>query len=74
MVESGPSGTNMLLVLMCVMMKILEYSSGTLVDVQTTPQDVMSRRNKTRKRKKRPRKRGRMLELIQIYCHCRICW
>lgn len=65
MVESGTPGTNMLLVLMCVMMKILEYSSGTLVDIQAPPQEIMSRR-KTRKRRKRPRKRGRSPESVSV--------
>ncbi|XP_054280319.1 uncharacterized protein LOC128998281 isoform X2 [Macrosteles quadrilineatus] len=57
MVESPTTGPNMLLVLMCVMMKILEYSSGTLVDVQPPPQQIMGAK-KTRKRRKRTRKRG----------------
>ncbi|XP_046684117.1 uncharacterized protein LOC124369951 isoform X3 [Homalodisca vitripennis] len=54
MFDNTPTRTNMLLVLMCVMMKILEYSSGTLVDVQVPRQEV----GKPRKRRKRRQKKG----------------
>lgn len=52
------SRTNMLLVAMCVMMKILEYSSGTVLDVHAPTQEEIRPRRQRKKRKRRP-KRGK---------------
>lgn len=80
MVENNiaASRTNMLLVAMCVMMKILEYSSGTLVDVRTPTEEEIRPKRQRKKRKRRP-KRGNFKVLwgfrmgsnmFVVFCQC----
>lgn len=57
----------MLLVLMCVMMKILEYSSGTVVDVPAPGLQEVMRPRKAKRRRKRRLKRGRSTVLTRCF-------
>lgn len=67
MFDNSWTRPNMLLVLMCVMMKILEYSSGTVVDVPAPGLQEDMRPRKAKRRRKRRLKRGRSTVLTRIF-------